>query len=199
VIVVSDTSPINYLILIGRVDLLPSLYGTVAIPEAVHRELKRGVSPERVRSWALNLPEWVQVHQVLEGEVDTDLDVGEAEAIALAHALRADLLLIDDRKGRLIATEQELEVTGVLGVLLDAAERGLLDLPVAVNDLLKTTFRAKPQLLQTLLERARQLQHEREERAGAAAVEQPEKESSTTASQETPQEPEQSQEIDLEL
>ena len=79
------------------------------------------------------------------------LDAGERAAIALAHALGAELLLIDDRAGVAAAREQAFRVTGTLGVLAEAARQGLLDLPAAFGTLQATNFHYSPALLDALL------------------------------------------------
>ena len=100
-IVVSDASPITALLTVGKVDILNRLFGEVIIPTAVADELHRTHT---------DLPEWLRVEQVsnqdLAGEYMLSVDLGEAEAIALAQELSADRLLIDERKGRKLATTQ---------------------------------------------------------------------------------------------
>jgi hypothetical protein len=60
-IVVADTTPLNYLVLIGQIELLSALYRTVLIPQEVHRELQQPGTPPTVRAWATNLPAWCEV------------------------------------------------------------------------------------------------------------------------------------------
>ena len=64
VVVVSDTSPLNYLILIGEVDILAVLYERVLIPETVFRELQHPRTPSSVREWIEQAPAWLEVHPV---------------------------------------------------------------------------------------------------------------------------------------
>lgn len=120
-LVVSDTSPISALLQIGRAGLLRDLYGAVCIPQAVSAELSRFHS---------SLPSFIEVREVADrARVDSlmpPLDVGEAEAIVLAIEVHADRLLIDERRGRVIAAQAGLPIIGLLGVLLLAKERGLL-------------------------------------------------------------------------
>lgn len=157
-IVVADTSPLNYLVLIEQIELLPRLYGEVFIPNAVFAELSAANAPESVRNWIGENPVWLHIESLsvpLDAEL-LELHQGEAEAIALAEKLSATLLLIDEREGREVAVRRGLVITGLLGVLRDAAERGLIDLPNALAELQKTTFRASPKLIQALIE-----QHEK--------------------------------------
>ena len=149
-IVVSDSGPLNYLIWIEAVDTLPQLYETVVIPEAVQRELSHPKAPVKVRQWVASLPDWVSVQspKVL---LALSVDIGEQEAISLAVEIGADLILLDDRNGREAAEAQELSVTGTLGVLRQAALRGLIDFADVLMRLSQTNFRASPELMRSLL------------------------------------------------
>jgi predicted nucleic acid-binding protein len=158
VIVVADTSPLNYLVLIGHADVLRQLYGRVVMPAGVASELRDARSPEAVRTWASTPPDWLEVRSV---QVPADagleaVDPGEAEAIVLAEGHRPDvLLIIDDRDGRREAARRGIATTGTLGILNDAAGRELIDLTDALNRLDQTTFRASPALLRQLLDSER--------------------------------------------
>ena len=136
-IVVSDTSPILNLARIGRLDLLASLYNQVLIPPAVHAELTRprdAVFP----SLDLALFPWLILDtprdQTRVEELRAILDDGEAEAIVLAVERRAELLLVDERRGRRAAQTLGLRVTGLLGVLAEAKRAGLIALVKPVLD-----------------------------------------------------------------
>lgn len=155
-IVVSDTSPLNYLILTGYAHLLESLYGRVVIPSAVWEELRQPGAPAPVKQWVEDLPAWVEVREPAAPDATLNLDPGEREAITLALELRADLVLLDERRGRREAVGRGLSVTGTLGVLDAAAERGLVELAEAVARLRQTTFRVPPSLLHELLARGRE-------------------------------------------
>jgi predicted nucleic acid-binding protein len=152
-IVVADTSPINYLILIEEIHILPKMYGTVAIPAAVRDELLRLSAPAMVRTWIGQLPSWLEV-RVPENAPDAllaKLDPGERDAILLAGELRADRLIVDDPEGRREAEKRGLVVMGTLGVLQEAGSLGLLDLRVAVKRLQETSFYLAPEVLARLL------------------------------------------------
>jgi len=88
-LVVADTSPINYLVLIQQETLLPALYGRAVIPPAVYGELQRSHTPEEVRQWVAHPPAWLTVQQpqqTLYAGQFPKLDAGEREAIPLAMA-----------------------------------------------------------------------------------------------------------------
>jgi predicted nucleic acid-binding protein len=154
VIVVADTSPIRYLLLIEHIDLLPQLYGRIAIPQRVYAELIAPNAPQIVQVWAIDLPNWTEVKTI---SIQADLalqrlDPGEQEAILLAQELQAELLLLDDKAGRQAALSRNLSVTGLLGVLDEAAKLGLISRSEIADRLLKTNFRVAPGLLQLFIE-----------------------------------------------
>ncbi|MEO8036026.1 MAG: DUF3368 domain-containing protein [Acidobacteriota bacterium] len=156
-IVVADTSPLRYLILIDHVHVLPALFGEVIVPPAVLAELTNEQTPEEVRTWVANRPEWLSVRAPRESlpQLRGRIDDGEREAIALAVEVGADALLIDDRDGRRHAQALKCQVTGTLGVLADAADRGLADLPTALDRLRSTNFRADRRVIDEILKRTR--------------------------------------------
>ena len=142
-IVVADSGPLHYLILLGHVDLLQRFYGEALVPEPVAGELTTASAPDTVREWMTNPPTWVAVRPVAAdviSRVTGDLDLGERAAIALAETVRADLLLIDEAAGRAEARRRHLRVTGTLGVLRAGAERGVVDVPDLIEQLRSTTF-----------------------------------------------------------
>lgn len=155
-LVVSDTSPLNYLVLIGHDAVLPALFGRVATVPAVIVELSHPRSPDRVRAWASSVPNWLEVRPPAALDPSLRLGKGEAEAICLARELHATAVLIDERAGQQVATRLGLFVTGTLGVLLLASEKRLLDLPDAIAALKQTTFRASDRLYDQMLTRFKQ-------------------------------------------
>jgi predicted nucleic acid-binding protein len=152
-IVVADTSPLNYLILIEQVQVLEALYGQVIIPPAVQDELLSADAPPQVRAWATSSHSWFEVRSPLPTFRDSvALGVGESDAIALAEQLGADRIIMDETLGRSEALSRGLKIIGTLGVLRDAHRAGLLDLPTALDRLKATTFHASPQVLQLILD-----------------------------------------------
>ena len=155
-VVVADATPLNYLILIDAVQVLPRIFEKIHVPVEVRDELIRVATPRAVRSWMERPPQWLEVLAVAtkptEDATLQTLDPGERAAIVLAESICADLLLIDDRAGAILAQQRGLAVTGTLGVLDLASRAGLLRLHDAFARLQKTNFRYPPSLLEMLLE-----------------------------------------------
>lgn len=151
-IVVSDTGPLNYLILIGHVEALPRLYNEVLVPRAVARELSRPRTPSAVKAVIMTPPSWMRITDspALDLEL-ADLGDGEREAITLAQTLRADLLLCDDKEARNAAQRRNLRVIGTIGVLQEAADKGLVDLTDALSKLQQSSFRISRSLIELIL------------------------------------------------
>ena len=161
-IVVADTSPLAYLIQIGCESALPELFKKVLIPNAVLAELESPGAPWAVARWLQARPAWIEVATppVRSDAGLTALDPGEREAIQLAEERKADLLLIDERRGRTEAMRRGLITTGTLGVLLASAERGLVDAEAAYHRLInETSFRSTTELRENFLRRVRDLAH----------------------------------------
>lgn len=154
-IIIADTSPLHYLILLEHAEVLQHLYGSVIIPEAVVRELQAQKTPASVRQWITAPPEWLQIRQIAvpPDPALAELDPGEREAIALAETLHADALIIDEKMGRREAERRKLRVIGTMRVLDDAAEAGLVDLPTALSRLQAFGFYLDTRLSQFLLDR----------------------------------------------
>lgn len=152
-IVVSNTSPLNYLILLRKDSVLPALFGSVVAPPAVMAELSHLQAPAVVREWIAHLPSWLKILAPREVDATLDLDLGEREAIALAQELRADRILLDEAKARRVAKECGLKVAGTLAILYESAERGLLDFKQTIAELRGTSFYLDDRLIEAALER----------------------------------------------
>lgn len=153
-IVVADTSPINYLVLIGHIEILRHFYGQVVVPPSVWEELQDIHTPGPVRTWILQPPNWLVVRE-LRSIPDPSLDFldrGERDAIALAIELGATRLIVDETLARKEATHRKLAVIGTLGVLRNAARANLLALPEALSKLKQTSFYVAPELIRSLLD-----------------------------------------------
>ena len=152
-IVVSDTSPLSALAIVGQLSLLHTLYGQLIIPTAVADELRRGGQDDPRIAQILTLS-WLKVKPPSDARLVNELqtvyrlDRGESEAIALALELNADELLIDERLGRREASRLGLSITGLLGVLLVAKNRSLVSAVRPIVDALinEAGFRISNQL-----------------------------------------------------
>lgn len=130
-IVVSDTTPLISLLKIDRLDLLEKLFGQVLIPQAVFHEL---TADERFQFEAdqIRKREFVIVKAVQNpGSADilkraTGLDQGESEAIILTDELNADVLLMDEAKGRAVSFQMGFKIMGTIGILMAAYEENEL-------------------------------------------------------------------------
>jgi uncharacterized protein len=120
-IVVSDTTALTTLIKAGLERLLRGLFGEVSIPQAVARELLQ---------YHTQLPNWCRVESVKESpwlaSLRVAVDAGEAEAIALALDLKADLVLLDDKKGRRQAEALGLTCLALPALMVAAKRQGLI-------------------------------------------------------------------------
>ena len=152
-LVVADTSPLRYLVVIQAIEILPLLYERVVVPQAVLTELQHPRSPREVRAWLATPPAWGEIRQPLQRTRLARLGPGEQDAITLAEELHADVVLMDDEDGRIEAERRAMAVIGTLGVLERAAERGLLDLPSALTRLQATNFFVDDALIQEALAR----------------------------------------------
>lgn len=154
-IIVSNTSPINYLILIGQINLLPELFQQIIIPQAVYTELSDKLAPPPVQAWIATPPSWLKIQTVSQSTdaIANLLDLGESEAILLAQELNADLLILDDMKARRIAKDKNLVITDILGILDQATTMKLINLPVTIQSLKNTSFWASDSLFQKLLDK----------------------------------------------
>jgi predicted nucleic acid-binding protein len=158
-VVVSDTSPLHYLILCGAENVLPRLFRQVLIPPTVFRELQQPNTPPLVRQWAASLPAWVAVQTPKTTNLPLDVDAGELEAICLAQEIHADAVLMDDRAGRNAAISCGLAVVGTIGVLEQAAARGFIELPQTMERLRQTNARLDVELIRAALERDKARKH----------------------------------------
>ena len=143
----------HYLILCGMESVLPRLFRQVVIPPTVFSELQQPNTPPLVQQWARSLPAWAAVQAPKTLNLSLDVDAGELEAICLAREIKAAALLMDDRAGRSAAIHCGLAVIGTIGLLEQAAARGLLELPDTMERLRQTNARLGPELIRAALER----------------------------------------------
>lgn len=160
-LVVSDTSPISGLLILEKLELLKELYGIIHIPFAVKTELER-VSERKNEIIHFINSDWVKIHKIsnlaLYEKFISELDEGESQAITLALELKADLLLIDETLGRNLAMNSGLNVIGLLGVLLDAKNKGfILEIKPLLDKLIQSNFWIKPSLYNKVLQVAKEI------------------------------------------
>lgn len=153
-VVVADAGPVNYLIQIEQINLLPALFSAVHLPEKVWSELRHDKAAPMVRQWMLAPPSWVEVavadSLISDPSLDR-LDDGERAAIQLAVRIKAELILMDDREGVFAARRKGFAVTGTLGILDLAARRGLIQIEDAFERLRATNFRCRPEIMEAIL------------------------------------------------
>lgn len=153
-IVVTDASPLHYLVLLGADHLLAELYRNVICPETVLQECCHPHAPEKLRRWAAHPPEWLHVLADVADAVPglRHLDPGERAAIQTAHSLGARIVLMDEKKGRQAAESLGLVAVGVIGIITSAARLGMIDFEPVIRRLVETTnFRVS----NAVLDRAR--------------------------------------------
>lgn len=143
-IIISDTSPIINLAIIGQLDLIPKLYKQIIIPKAVFDEIVKN-GEDLPSSLEIKNALWVSVgtcqNESLLSKLLKELDQGEAEAIVLALELKADRILIDEINGREVATRLHLQTLGLLGILLEAKSNHLIPSVKPLMDALRTKAR----------------------------------------------------------
>lgn len=158
-LVVADSSPINILVRIGCVDVLPRLFQQVVIPTEVARELSRPRTPPPVKDFVANPPIWLTTREPTTMERIARLDPGEQAAISLARELHADFLLIDEQAGRRAATERKLPIVGTIGILERASDQGLVELNSVFVRLRQTDFFVSDDLLKEAMARHQRNAH----------------------------------------
>ena len=161
-IVISDTSVITNLVAIHHLCLLQQFYDLILIPEAVYRELA-DIDPPVPGTVEVQTLDCLEVLFLRERTIadqlqnQFQLNPGESEAIALALEINADLLLIDERRGRAEATRLGLRLTGLLGMLVEAKQRSLIPSVKPLMDALIDTsaFRVSQPLYEQILQMCR--------------------------------------------
>lgn len=152
-IVVSDNSVLSCLAEIGELDLLRRLYGKITVTETIRREAMHSGAPEDLRRFFAGMPDWMAVvpDEIPYLEETGALDGGEASAITLAWRHRENcLLIIDERRGRKVASALGLPITGTAGLLAAAAAAGLIDFEDAFLRLSQTGFRLGNEIVESL-------------------------------------------------
>lgn len=156
-IVISDTTPLISLMKIGSLDILEKMYKEIIVPKAVYDELIINMDYQSEID-IIQKCTFLQTKIVKENlsvsllQKQLKLDLGESEAIVLANSINADLIIIDERKARRIAKDIGLNVTGTLGILVEAKQRGLVkELKPLLDKLIKNEIRISKRLYQDIL------------------------------------------------
>ncbi|MGH2536535.1 MAG: DUF3368 domain-containing protein [Candidatus Promineifilaceae bacterium] len=159
-LVIVNTTPLIALSLIGQLPLLQQLYGEVVVPAAVMAEILAG-GPAGAGIVEVQQAGWLRQAALADparADVLADLDRGEAEVIALGQELRAALVIIDERLGRLHARRLGFAVTGTLGVLLRAKQEGLIgEVRPLIHELQRQGIRLSHTVIQRALALAKEL------------------------------------------
>ena len=142
--IISDTSCLIILHKIGELDLLRKVYNSVT------------TTPEVANEFMCELPDWIHIEDVKDKKyqefLETQIDWGEASAIALAIEMQASLLLLDDLKARKLAAKLKIKVTGTLGVIHKARQIGVLEkVKPIIEKLQSTNFRISENIIEELL------------------------------------------------
>jgi predicted nucleic acid-binding protein len=156
VLIVSDASPVIALAVCNKLELLDELFDRVCVPQAVFNELAVSDKPKArdIIKWAT--PEVVSVKTPsATTALAMNLDIGESEALALYWEAKADFLLIDEKRGRLIALRNGIRTIGTIGILLASRQRGLIEtIKPLLDTLMRNGFRISDSLYHQVLERA---------------------------------------------
>jgi uncharacterized protein len=135
-IVVADSSPLIALCRIGKLELLREIFGQLVVPDAVWQEVVAS-HPGKVGVAEVEAAAWISQQSVkdrlLVNLLRQDLGAGESEAIVLAREISADVLLMDERRGREAAKRLGITCTGLVGILLEARRRGFVNDPASVG------------------------------------------------------------------
>lgn len=152
-VVISDTTTITNLMHIGHLNLLEKLFGKILIPSEVYKELIT-LPNQKIQ---IDQKGWIEIVSIADKKIFNELveylDRGEAEAIVLALEKSADLLIIDELAGRKIAKEKKIRIIGLLGILIESKNSGLIEnLKELLDELIaEFGFRVNPKLYQQVL------------------------------------------------
>lgn len=144
-VVISDTSSLILFQNIGEIEILRNVYQNIF------------TTPEIAEEFSEKLPDWILVKKVNDTKyqefIETQIDKGEASAIALAKEMDNPLLILDDLKARKLAKKLNFKITGVLGVIHKAKEIGAIEyIKPIIEKLLQTNFRISENIIHELLE-----------------------------------------------
>ena len=157
--IVSDSSPLISLAIIGKLDLLEKLYKEIVVPSAVYQEVTEKEKPfsKELRRFLSNRSKQI-VNRLAVEVLISDIGIGESETIILALEEKPDLVLIDDLKARKFAKMYGLEIIGTMGILLEAKKNGLVtEIKPLISELLLNGIRIGNRIIEMTLEAAQEL------------------------------------------
>jgi predicted nucleic acid-binding protein len=156
--IVSNTTPIVCFLKLGRLDILKNIFNEIIIPQAVYEEVT--AKPDEAEAISALTEYGLFKTRPVENKFAVSLlqkqiglDLGESESIVLAQELKAELLLMDERKGRRVAVENGISISGTLGVLIKAKQMNLVkEIRPLLNELITKDIRIGNNLLKKVLE-----------------------------------------------
>ncbi len=162
-LVVSDTGPIHYLTLLGRIEVLSHFFGEILVPSAVLRELNHHSTPQPIRELMLNRPAWMKEVDCPRTNSKFDrFGIGEREALTVALLHPGAVLLCDDGAARAAAASEQIAVSGTVGILRDAALSNLVDIREEIERLrTQTNFRGTDKFFESICTETERLIRER--------------------------------------
>jgi predicted nucleic acid-binding protein len=155
-IVVADAGPLHYLVLIDCAEILPDLFDRVLVPPGVRDELVHPRAPQKVKAWITQARPWLEIAPVAHVQPARGLHRGETETLQLAIERKADAILMDDMDGRAAARRLGIAAIFTIAILERAAEKNLIELPIAIAKLQQTSFFVSKEILDAALDRDRQ-------------------------------------------
>lgn len=152
-VVVADSGPLHYLVLIDCAEILSNLFDHVLVPFGVRDELLHPRAPQKVKDWVVSPRPWLEIAALAQPQPVRGLHKGEAEALQLALERRADAVLLDDLDGRAAARRLGIPAIYTVAILELAGEKGLIDLPLVIENLKHTSFFISQEILEAALRR----------------------------------------------
>ena len=158
-IIISDSSPLISLAVIGKVNILDNLYKEIYVPTAVHNEVVKADKPfaRELKLFLNGRTKSVKNRMAVE-MLSGDIGAGEAEAIVLALEQQPCIALIDDLKARRFAKMKGLKIIGTMGILLKAKKEGFIkEIKPLISELLLSGIRISTKIIEITLQAAREI------------------------------------------
>lgn len=149
-VVISDTTPLNYLVQLGSADILEKRFANVVVSTSVVVELQHPKAPQKVRDWVRKLPPWIDVREPARVLAMPELGRGECGSISLALELKAGLILMDDLAARDEALLRGLAVAGTIGLIAEAHRHGWIKFDEAIVKLRALNYRISTALIENV-------------------------------------------------